>query len=151
IILRHRFDLEGMIKLDSTVISMKNITKEFKGTTALNNINLDIYNNEIHALLGENGAGKSTLIKILTGAYKPEKGVITVNSQEYNYIPVRETSYLGISAVYQDLKLAPDISIMENVLMGHLPRKAKAIIDKERAIDISNKALKRVGLNLSPK
>src|SRR5699024_6706131 len=92
-----------------------------------------------------------TLIKILTGAYKPEKGVITVNSQEYNYIPVRETSYLGISAVYQDLKLAPDISIMENVLMGHLPRKAKAIIDKERAIDISNKALKRVGLNLSPK
>lgn len=131
------------------LIELKNIVKRFGNSTALKGINLTIEPGEIHALAGENGAGKSTLIKILTGAYQPDEGKIIINGHSHSFIPVKESEALGISAVYQDLKLAPHLSIMENVLMGRLPVKAGRIQWRE-ARQLTREALQRVGSDFDP-
>ncbi|MBS4221738.1 sugar ABC transporter ATP-binding protein [Lederbergia citrea] len=125
---------------------MKNIVKKFKGTTALKGIDFKIMPGEIHALLGENGAGKSTLIKILTGAYTPEEGEIIVKDRIYHSVPVRELEDLGIAVVYQDLKLAPQVSIMENILMGKLPKHFGLFVNKKKAIKLTTDALIKAGI-----
>ncbi len=128
---------------------MDKIVKSFNGTYALKGVDFEVKPGEIHALLGENGAGKSTLIKILTGAYRPDKGKILVNGKSHSFIPVKELEQLGISVVYQDLKLAPGVSVMENVLMGNLPKKY-GMVDYQKGSEMTNKALKKAGINLNP-
>jgi ribose transport system ATP-binding protein len=129
---------------------MANIVKHFAGTVALNKVTFDVVPGEIHALLGENGAGKSTLIKILTGVYKPDKGDIHIKDKKYSYIPIKELDELGIAVVHQDLKLAPDVSIAENILMGRLPLKSKLFVDHKKVRDFATEALQKVGLNIDP-
>lgn len=132
------------------IVEMKNIVKRFPGTVALKGVDFEIWPGEIHALLGENGAGKSTLIKILTGAYRPDEGEIVVEGKSYSYIPIKDLDRLGISVVYQDLKLAPGVSVMENILMGRLPKKAGLFIDRNKALQLANDALNRVGVSMDP-
>jgi ABC-type sugar transport system ATPase subunit len=128
---------------------MKNIVKTFKGTYALKGVDFDVKQGEIHALLGENGAGKSTLIKILTGAYRPDGGEIVVSNKSHPFIQVNELDALGISVVYQDLKLAPGVTVMENILMGNLPRKY-GVVDYKKAKELTHQALGKAGIELDP-
>ncbi|MCM3161437.1 sugar ABC transporter ATP-binding protein [Metabacillus litoralis] len=128
------------------LVEMKQIVKKFKGTAALKGVDLEIQPGEIHALLGENGAGKSTLIKILTGAYIPDEGEIIVKNQSFKAIPVKELEKLGIAVVYQDLKLAPGVSIAENIYMGKLPKRFGVFVNKRRAREQTKVALDRVGI-----
>ncbi|MGC9140569.1 sugar ABC transporter ATP-binding protein [Athalassotoga sp.] len=114
------------------VLEVKGINKEFPGVKALEDVSFDLYKGEIHAIVGENGAGKSTLIKILTGAYTPDKGEIIIFGQKYEKLEPILTQRLGITAVYQEMVLANDLSVADNVFLGIEPGKYGFIQNKEK-------------------
>ncbi len=101
-------------------LKMKDIAKSFAGVHALKGVNLNVKKGEIHALLGENGAGKSTLMKILSGAYQKDSGEIHVDGKRVKIHTPRDAKELGIAVIYQELVLAPDLTVAENVFIDHL-------------------------------
>lgn len=100
------------------VIEMLNITKEFPGIIANDNVTLEVNKGEIHALLGENGAGKSTLMSVLFGLYEPEKGQIRVNGETANIHNPNDANRYGIGMVHQHFKLVQKFTVLENVVLG---------------------------------
>lgn len=100
------------------VIEMLNITKEFPGIIANDDITLQIKKGEIHALLGENGAGKSTLMSVLFGLYRPEKGEIKINGQTVQILNPNDANRYGIGMVHQHFKLVHNFTVLENVILG---------------------------------
>ncbi|MCL2400563.1 MAG: ABC transporter ATP-binding protein [Defluviitaleaceae bacterium] len=100
------------------IIEMRNITKEFPGIIANDNITLQLKKGEIHALLGENGAGKSTLMSVLFGLYKQEKGSIYKNDEEVNITGPGDANSLGIGMVHQHFKLVHNFTVLENIVLG---------------------------------
>lgn len=124
------------------VCSVKNLTKRFTGLVANDNINLDIYRNEILAIIGENGAGKSTFCKMLTGIYKPSAGQIFVNGEEKKFNSPSESMAAGISMVYQERNIIGLLNGAQNVCFGDEPRNGMLINEKaamERALAIREK------------
>jgi len=109
------------------LLEMKGIGKSFPGVKALEGVNLSIREGQVHALLGENGAGKSTLIKILSGAYTRDEGEIFFDGQLADIKAPADAEHLGISTIYQEFNLAPNMTIAENIFLGHLPTKAGTI------------------------
>ena len=109
------------------LLEMKGIGKSFPGVKALEGVNLTIREGQVHALLGENGAGKSTLIKILSGAYTRDEGEIFFDGQLADIKAPADAERLGISTIYQEFNLAPNMTIAENIFLGHLPTKAGRI------------------------
>ena len=105
------------------LLEMRKITKEFPGVLALDNVDFNLRNNEIHALMGENGAGKSTLIKILTGIHHKESGQIVLNGDPVDPQKASQAQELGISTIYQELNLIPYLSICENIFIGREPKR----------------------------
>ena len=105
-------------KLENYVIEMLNITKEFPGIKANDNVNLQLKKGEIHALLGENGAGKSTLMSILFGLYQPESGVIKKDGVEVKINNPNDANALGIGMVHQHFKLIEVFSVLDNIILG---------------------------------
>ncbi len=103
---------------DEKILSLKNITKRFGGLVALDNVNIDLYKNEILALVGDNGAGKSTLIKIISGAYQPDGGEIYLNGEKVNFNTPLDSKKAGIETVYQDLALIDSLNITNNLFLG---------------------------------
>ena len=103
------------------LLEMKDIEKSFYGVKVLDRVSLDLYAGEVLALLGENGAGKSTLIKILNGDYQKDGGVILIDGQPVQINEPREAEALGIRMIYQEQHYAPELSVTENLLLGHLP------------------------------
>jgi monosaccharide-transporting ATPase len=118
-------------KADSLLIEMRGITKAFPGVKALDNVDFCLKYGEIHALLGGNGAGKSTLIKVLTGVEKPDSGRVFLNGNEVTIRSPRHAQELGISTVYQEVNLCPNLSVAENILIGRQPMKYGRIDWKE--------------------
>ena len=102
------------------VLSMRNISKSFPGVRALHNVDFTLNSGEIHALMGENGAGKSTLIKVLTGVHPKDSGQITIagSAKEVNIKSPQEAQNLGISTVYQEITLCPNLTVAENMYIG---------------------------------
>ncbi len=100
------------------ILALQGIHKRFGGTQALSGVSFDLRAGEVHALVGENGAGKSTLIKIVTGAYLPDAGVIRVGGAEYGGLSPVQARQLGIGAVYQEFNLLPDMSAAENIFLS---------------------------------
>ncbi|MGC8576220.1 MAG: sugar ABC transporter ATP-binding protein [Caldisericum sp.] len=105
------------------VLKVENLSKEFPGVRALENVSFNLYKGEVHALVGENGAGKSTLIKILTGALSPTKGKITLFGKFYERLDTILTQQIGIAAVYQEMVLANYLNVVDNVFLGIEPSK----------------------------
>ncbi len=103
------------------LIAIKGVTKHFGGTVALDNVSFDLRCGEIHALLGENGAGKSTLINILGGIHIPDAGTILINGVATEIRNVADANRYGISIIHQELSLAPNLSIAENIFLGREP------------------------------
>jgi len=103
------------------LLEMRNIGKSFPGVHALEGVNLTVREGQVHALLGENGAGKSTLIKILSGAYRRDEGEILFDGKLVNIRGPEDAQALGISTIYQEFNLARNLSVAENVFLGHLP------------------------------
>ncbi|HEY9832337.1 MAG TPA: ATP-binding cassette domain-containing protein, partial [Stenomitos sp.] len=113
------------------VLEMRGITKTFHGFTALHDVNLTIYPGEVHALMGENGAGKSTLMKILAGAYIADAGEIRIDGQTVRMTDPGQARDLGIAIIYQELNLAPNLTVAENIFMGSELRKGGALLDQD--------------------
>lgn len=114
------------------VLEVKNVSKEFPGVKALENISFDLFKGEVHAIVGENGAGKSTLIKTLTGAYVPDKGEIIIFGKRYEKLEPILTQQLGVTAVYQEMVLANDLNVADNVFLGIEPSRAGFIKNTEK-------------------
>ncbi|MGE5581068.1 MAG: sugar ABC transporter ATP-binding protein [Bacillota bacterium] len=131
-------------------IRMEHIHKSFPGVYALKDVSFSVLPGEVHALVGENGAGKSTLIKILMGAYSKDSGEIYLDGQKVEVTNPIVAQELGLSAVYQDVMLAPHLSIMENIFLGRQPKRA-GIINFQTMYLESKKILERLELSLDPK
>ncbi len=110
-------------------ISLSGMSKSFVGIKVLKDVDFDVREGEVHALLGENGAGKSTLIKMMAGLYKPDSGTITVNGEEMKFAATGDATAAGIATVYQELLLFPELTVAENVFLGHYPRTGAGWID----------------------
>ena len=108
--------------MSQVVLEMENISKRFGATRALNNVKLTVRTHEIHALMGENGAGKSTLMKVLSGVYQPDTGVIKVDGVPIAINKPADARAAGISLIYQELSVATNLTVAENVFMGSEPK-----------------------------
>lgn len=108
-----------MPELDTPTVNMRGITVEFPGVKALDGASLRLFPGEVHALMGENGAGKSTLIKALTGVYKISEGTIEIGGREQRFDGTADAQSAGIATVYQEVNLVTNLSIGENVMLGH--------------------------------
>jgi rhamnose transport system ATP-binding protein len=104
------------------LLAVSGIEKSFPGVRALSGVSFEVAPGEVHALLGENGAGKSTLIKIISGVYQPDAGVIEVDGRPLRFDRPDDARRAGIATIYQELLLFPDLTVAENVFMGHAPR-----------------------------
>jgi simple sugar transport system ATP-binding protein len=131
------------------VIEMLNITKEFPGIKAVDDVSLQLKKQEIHALLGENGAGKSTLMSVLFGLYQPEKGIIKVNGKEVNISNPNIANDLGIGMVHQHFKLIDDFTVVENIILGYEPMKG-IVVDRASAAKKIEELSKQYYLNVDP-
>lgn len=105
------------------ILTLKNITKEFPGVKALDDVTINIERGTIHGLVGENGAGKSTLIKVLAGIYRPNKGEIILDGKPCRFNGPIEARRAGISVVHQEIKLAEPLSVAENMFLGNVQLK----------------------------
>ena len=131
------------------VIEMLNITKEFPGIKANDNITLQLRKGEVHALLGENGAGKSTLMSVLFGLYQPEQGVIKKNGKEVKINDPNDANDLGIGMVHQHFKLVECFSVLDNIMLGVEPCKAGFLqkeVARKKVVELSEK----YGLRVDP-
>ena len=110
----------SIITMQNTVLTMQKIYKSFPGVRALQNVDFTLCEGEIHALMGENGAGKSTLIKVLTGVYSKDAGEIYIKGidKPVNVKSPQEAQNLGISTVYQEITLCPNLTVAENLFIG---------------------------------
>ena len=107
----------------SPILSMKGITKRFPGVKALSNVDFRLFPGEVHALMGENGAGKSTLIKVLTGVYSIDEGIVSMEDQVVTISGPLEAQKAGISTVYQEVNLCTNLTVAENIFIGREPRR----------------------------
>lgn len=133
-----------------TVLRMTDIKKSFSGVPALWGVDFELKAGEIHALVGENGAGKSTLIKIMTGAYRRDAGVIEYNQDRVAFQNPTEAQAVGIVAVYQEIQLVDFRTVAENIFLGREPH-CLGIIDRQRMNTEAAKILRRLGLYIDPR
>jgi putative multiple sugar transport system ATP-binding protein len=134
-----------------TILSMRGISKSFPGVKALEDVNLEVLRGEIHAICGENGAGKSTLMKVLSGVhpYGSYSGDIEFEGEPCEFDGIRDSEHRGIVIIHQELALAPNLSIAENIFLGNeLSR--RGLIDWNRTNHAAADLLRRVGLAENP-
>jgi simple sugar transport system ATP-binding protein len=112
-----------MAESGNEIVTMKGIYKSFPGVHALEDVDFTLKKGEIHALVGENGAGKSTLIKVLTGVERPDKGTIKLDGKDVSIRSPQHAQEMGISTVYQEVNLCPNLTVAENIMIGREPMK----------------------------
>lgn len=137
--------------MSAPILEMKNITKEFPGVKALSNVSFQVAKGEIHCLVGENGAGKSTLMKILSGVYPhgTYNGEVAFNGQTQHFSRISDSEKAGIAIIYQELALIPEMTVYENIFLGH-EIKNGALINWNETIKQAGEMLKKVKLDINP-
>ena len=130
------------------ILSAKKISKHFGGVQALNEVDFDCSQGEIHALIGENGAGKSTLVKILCGVVIPDQGEIYFKGKKLNLTSPSDAAKYGIASVFQELSLVPDLSVAENIYLGNEPLNRIGQIDFKRMDRMTKKVLEELGFDI---
>jgi rhamnose transport system ATP-binding protein len=113
----------------NVILELKGISKYFAGVKAVDDVNLTIRKGEVHALIGENGAGKSTLVKILTGIHRPTNGSILLNGEPVVFKDPHASQMMGITAIHQEVSTFPELTVTENIFMGHHKRRRNFLID----------------------
>ena len=136
-----------MAVTNDSLLTMTGISKTFPGVNALEHVDFALKRGEIHALVGENGAGKSTLIKVLTGVEHADAGSIALEGQTVHVRSPQQSQELGISTVYQEINLCTNISVAENILLGHEPHRFGSI-DWRKMNERARLALKRLGVDI---
>ena len=134
------------------ILEMKNITKTFPGVKALDDVSIAVEDNEIHFIVGENGAGKSTLMKVLSGVYKTGSytGEIIFDKEIKHFSGIRDSEKAGLAIIYQELALVPELSVFENIYLGHELANYAGIIDWNKTVVSATKQLKKVKLDVNP-
>ena len=126
------------------ILSVRDLSKSFPGVRALNKISMDIRRGEIHVVMGENGAGKSTLMKILAGVYSPDEGEIFLEEKQIKVENPLKAQHLGINLIYQELSIAANLTVAENIFMGSEPSKF-GLVDRKTMVKRSNEILELLG------
>jgi ribose transport system ATP-binding protein len=129
------------------LLEARSLSKTYPGTVALQNVSFDLFPGEVHCLVGENGAGKSTLIKILAGAVNQDGGEILIEGRSVAHAQVRQRRDLGISVIYQDLNLVPQLTVAENIYLGHEPRTSFRRIDYRKMRTRSTELIDMLGVS----
>jgi len=144
---------KGAAHLGGIILEMRNITKVFPGVKALDQVNIQVEEGEIHALCGENGAGKSTLMKVLSGIhpYGTYDGDIVYQGEECRFRTIKDSERKGIVIIHQELALVPYLSIAENMFLGNEQKKSNGVIDWDKTYSESAKYLAMVGLHENPR
>lgn len=130
-------------------LDFQGLGKSFPGVRALDDVSFGVSEGSVHALLGENGAGKSTLLKILSGAYRPDQGQIVIGGEEKRFRRTVEALNQGVAVIYQELQLVSELSVAENLLLGHMPGKL-GWMDRRTMREESIRLLHWVGENIDP-
>jgi putative multiple sugar transport system ATP-binding protein len=137
--------------MDTPLLEMRGITKEFPGVKALNNVSFSVARGEIHCLVGENGAGKSTLMKVLSGVYPfgTYSGDILFGGEVQRYRGIRDSERAGIAIIYQELALIPELTVYENIFLGNEIRNG-ALVNWNETIKRASEMLTKVRLDVNP-
>lgn len=135
----------------ATILEMAHITKEFPGVKALDDVTFKVEKGEIHFLVGENGAGKSTLMKVLSGVhpYGSYEGQVIINGEVQEYKTIKDSEQAGLAIIYQELALIPELTVYENIYLGH-EIKRNGTVDWNETIVMAKEQLKKVGLDVDP-
>ena len=131
-------------------LELKSISKNFHGVKALQNVDFQLKENSIHALLGENGAGKSTLVKILCGVYQPDGGSIHLNNQQQTIFNPAVSLSLGISAIHQESVMFDELTVTENIFIGNHLTKSNGLIDWALMENKTKQLLEELEANIEP-
>ncbi len=139
--------------MGKNILEMRNITKVFPGVKALDQVNIEVEEGEIHALCGENGAGKSTLMKVLSGIhpYGTYEGDIIYQGEECRFRNIKDSERKGIVIIHQELALVPYLSIAENMFLGNEQQKRRGVVDWDKTYSTCSKYLEMVGLHENPR
>lgn len=135
----------------SLILRTEAVDKSFPGVHALDHVDFDLYEGEVHVLLGENGAGKSTFMKIISGSLPKDSGRIFLRGQEVDIVSPQHARELGIGMVYQELSVIPGLSVGENIFLGRLPkRKPFGTVDWSEARSQAKRLLDDLGVDIDP-
>ena len=132
------------------VLRLRGIAKSFPGVKALSGVELDLYPGQVTALIGENGAGKSTIVKVLTGIYQPDEGTIELNGQPVRFPSADAAAKAGVTAIHQETVLFDDLTVAENIWLGHAPRTAWGLIDRKATREGAARLLESIGAKIDP-
>ena len=132
-----------------TILSVHKLVKSYSGVTVLKGVDIDFRRGEVHALVGENGAGKSTLIKSISGAIRPDSGIINIDGEEFTHLEPLQAIEKGVGVIYQELNLVPPLSVAENIFLGH-PILNGILLDKKEMARQSREIFDRFGLSIDP-
>ena len=130
---------------------MTHVTKPFGPTIAVDDVSFEVMPGRVHALMGENGAGKSTLMKILAGVHQPDRGEIAIAGRAVSFASPRDALSAGVSTVFQELSLLPNLTIAENMFLGKEPVGRFGLPDRRQMLDRSRAALSELGMTLDPR
>ena len=132
------------------VLSLRDISKSFTGVKALQGVRLDLYPGRVTALVGENGAGKSTIVKVLTGIYQPDAGTIAVDGRVISFPTPDTAARAGVTAIHQETVLFDELSVAENIWLGHAPRNRFGLIDRKAMRSRAVALLASINADLDP-
>ena len=134
------------------ILQISGISKDFPGVRALDNVSLDLHPSEVLGLVGENGAGKSTLLKVLSGALQKDAGEIKINGAPVTILNPKNSQDLGITVIYQDFNLVPELNIARNIFLGHESlADSRFILNNKRMMHASRQLLKQLGIDMDPR
>jgi ribose transport system ATP-binding protein len=139
----------GEVQDPSNIVIAKKVSKAFGLTKALDNVSIVGFAGTVHAITGENGAGKSTLMKILSGVEKPDAGRLFIHGKEVRFASARDALDYGVSAVFQEFTLLPNLTIAENMYLGREPMR-RGLLSRREMVRQTEAALDRIGVNVKP-
>ena len=132
-------------------LALVNVSKSFGAVKALQNVTLELYAGEVHALAGENGAGKSTVVKTFAGVHRPDGGEVRVDGRPVVFTGPADAQQAGVAVIYQEPTLFPDLSVAENIFMGRQPRTGLGRIDRRAMHERAAELFARLGVALDPR
>src|SRR5688572_25433641 len=130
-------------------LAFDGVSMEFPGVKALADVSFDVRAGSVHALMGENGAGKSTLLKILSGAYRPTSGSLAIDGKHREFHRTGDALAAGVAVIYQELHLVPEMTVAENLFLGHLPEKM-GVVNRRELRTLAKRQLDLIGEAIDP-
>ncbi len=132
------------------LLSLSGVTKTFPGVRALSDVSLNLYPGKVTALVGENGAGKSTVVKVLTGIYQPDEGDIRIDGEALSFPTPQSAETAGVTAIHQETVLFDELTVAENIFLGHAPKGRFGLIDKPAMATRAREILDGIGAKIDP-